>query len=113
MSGSVHNRFRSKVVDFAGLVAFLRNQHPSKTAEAVEMNCGVPACTVRKWLTGETTPSGLALASIMLAYGPEAFAACVKCAPSWLSAAVRAEMSEKLKAKIAADQRRLEELTNL
>jgi hypothetical protein len=107
MSGS------SNIVDFAGLAAFLRKAHPQKTCEAVEASCGVPACTVRKWLTGETTPSGSALAVIMLVYGPEAFASCVKFAPAWLSAAVRVEMAERLKAKIARDQQTLNDLTSL
>jgi hypothetical protein len=113
MSGSKSNRLRSNSIDFSGLVAFLRDQHPSKTAESVEAHCGVPACTVRKWLAGETTPGGFALASILLAYGPEAFAFCVKCAPSWLSAAVRADMADRLKQRISRDQQTLNDLTSL
>lgn len=110
LSGSIGARFRAHLIDFSGLVAFLRQEHPTKTAESVEALCGIPAPTVRKWLSGETTPSGAAPATLLLAYGPEAFASCVKCAPRWLHAAVREEMTEKLESEIAERERRLADL---
>jgi hypothetical protein len=111
MSGSFSDRFRSKLVDFSGLVAFLRAEHPNKTAEAVEARCGVPATTVRKWMSGETNPNGKALVLLMLEYGPEAFASCVRCAPDWAKAAVRAEMTRKLESEIVERERQIADLS--
>jgi hypothetical protein len=110
LSGSIGARFRAHLIDFSGLVAFLRQEHPNKTAEAVEAICGVPAATVRKWLSGETNPNGTALATLLLAYGPEAFASCVAYSPGWLKAAVRDEMTRKLEQQISERERRLAEL---
>ena len=110
MSGSIGARFRANFIDFSGLVAFLRQEHPSKTAEAVEAHCGIPAATVRKWMAGETNPNGFALAVLVLAYGPESFAACVKCSPDWLKQAVQQEMAARLENEIAERERRLADL---
>jgi transcriptional regulator with XRE-family HTH domain len=107
MSGSIGARFRAKLIDFSGLVAFLRNEHPTKTAESVEAHCGISAATVRKWMSGETNPNGTALAILLLAYGPEAFASCVKCSPDWLACAVRQEVVRKLNSEIEDRQRKL------
>ena len=110
MSGLIGARFRANLVDFSGLVAFLRQEHPIKTAESVQAFCGISAATVRKWLSGETNPNGAALATLLLAYGPEAIASCVKCSPRWLKAAVREEMTERLESEISERERRLAEL---
>jgi hypothetical protein len=113
MNSRIKGKKWSDRVDFVGLSAFLRAEHPAKTPQAVEAKTDIPADTVKKWLGHEAAPSGGNLLTLALVYGPQVLAACIKGAPAWLDAATRAEMARKLKDKIAADQRTLHELTDL
>ncbi len=72
------------------LTAFLRSQHPIKTADSVSARTGVKAETVQKWLDQGCAPSLTAVLAIVMAYGPEALATVLgDRAPAWLSAAHR------------------------
>ena len=110
VSGNLRARFRANHIDFSGLSDFLRREHPTKTADGVAGQTGIPAKTVRKWLDGETAPNGTALLALALAYGPQLLAACVKGAPSWLDAATRHDMARKLNDRIDRDRQALEDL---
>jgi hypothetical protein len=98
-------------INFEGLQAFIRSEHPVKTALCVEAATGIPSDTVKKWISGEASPNGRALLTLAMVYGPQVLAACVNGAPKWLDAATRAEIARKLTAEIADRQRELSELT--
>ncbi|WP_238310225.1 hypothetical protein [Methylobacterium organophilum] len=55
------------------IAAFLRAEHPSKTALSVEGHTGISAKTVEKWLQGASAPSGAAYHQLIKVYGPELF----------------------------------------
>ena len=97
-------------IDLDGLVSFLRAQHPQKTAEDVSARTGHSIATVRKWLSREVTPNGVAITALYLTYGPELLHAVVRGAPAWLSAAVRDAQMRDLEARSAEQQARLAEL---
>lgn len=73
------------------VVAYLKAQHPSKTAEEIEVATGgrVAAETARKWLSRSSAPSFFACLSLIGAYGPGFLAAVMDEQPDWLSAAAR------------------------
>ena len=91
----------SNRVDFEGLAAFLRHAHPSKTAATVAANTGLPADTVKKWLSCEVQPSGKAMLTLICAYGPALISASVKGAPEWCDAEARAAKIAALKSELA------------
>jgi ribosomal protein S16 len=83
------------------LIAYLRNQHPVKTADNVSARTGVKAETVQKWLDQGCAPSWTAVLAIVMAYGPEALANVLgDRAPAWLSAAHREAEAARLDREI-------------
>lgn len=82
---------------------FLRQCHPTKTADHVAAVTGCSRAQVAKWLEGAATPGGPAIARLTLAYGPAFFAAYMgNLAPKWLDDDVReqrmAELDERRRA---------------
>jgi hypothetical protein len=69
------------------LGAFLRRQHPVKTAIAVEAACGVREEAIRKVLAGRSVPSFESLGRLLAAYGPELLVETMDNPPEWLRAA--------------------------
>ena len=92
------------------IITHLREVHPRKPADFVAAEIGISVNTVRKWFSGESTPSAPAVFALINAYGPEFIAAAVPDAPSWLRSAVRTEQLEALKAQADAIKRRMEQL---
>ena len=101
MFGSIRDHVWSNRIDFDGLAAFLRRRHPSKTAVRVAADTGLPADSVKKWLSGEVQPSGRAMLALVCAYGPDFISASVKGAPEWCNSDLRAAKIAKLKAELA------------
>jgi hypothetical protein len=71
----------------ARLGAFLRRQHPVKTAIAVEATCGVREEAIKKVLAGRSVPSFESLGRLLAAYGPELLVETMDNPPEWLRAA--------------------------
>lgn len=95
-------------------VAFVKQLYPSKTADHVAADTGVPSQTVRRWLEGVSKPSWVAFSRLIFAYGPAFLIAVYPKAPKWLDEAHRRERQEALKAeqrRIAAQLAALEPLT--
>lgn len=88
-------------------VAVLTAAHPTKTADHVAALIGEPRGTVKKWLTGETRPGGLAVLKLMGAYGPELAAAFFETPPAWITRATRAAEVDHLKREAARISARL------
>lgn len=84
------------------VIGFLRHLHPTKTAENVSIESGVPAGTVQKWLDRGSAPSVVHFARLVSAYGPDFLATAFASPPAWLNQAVREERAATLKAEIAA-----------
>lgn len=84
---------------------FLRGIYPSKTAENVSYDTGIPSDTVRKWLEGVAKPSWAGLSRLIFAYGPAFLVAVYPKAPAWLDEAHRRERQGALR----AEQRRIQE----
>lgn len=82
-------------------VAFIRSRYPSKTAECVSSDIGVPASTVRRWLEGAASPSWAAFSRLIFAYGPAFLVAVYPNAPKWLNDAHRQERLCALQAEQA------------
>lgn len=90
------------------LAAYLRQQHPSKTADAVSDRCRgrVSPDQVRKWLKRGSAPSGEALLWLATAYGPTllvtCFGPCPVGQPDWLSLALQVERASDLDRRMRA-----------
>ena len=116
MSGIVESRSRDDLANVRasggdGLAGFLRRRHPSKTAEAVAAETGLPAGSVRKWIYGETTPSLSALAVLAESYGAECLAAAfLGHVPAWLDEAVRVQRRAEYLRQIAETKAKLDRL---
>jgi hypothetical protein len=92
------------------VAAFLRQRHPTKTAEAVEAYTGIASATVRKLLERASAPSFPTFVRLVLAYGPAFLCAVLDEPPGWLDAAARAEEMAALEAehlRIAGELSRL------
>lgn len=83
---------------------FLRRLYPSKTADHVAYDTGIPADTVRKWLEGVSKPSWAGLSRLIFAYGPAFLVSVYPSAPAWLDEAHRRERQDALR----AEQRRIQ-----
>lgn len=90
-------------------IAFLRAQHPSKTAEEIEAatHGRVSAATAKKWLSRVSAPSFFACIALISAYGPAFLAAVMDDQPAWLQAAEREAEHAAIRRQIAALQKRL------
>jgi hypothetical protein len=97
----IRDRFWSNRIDFVGLADFLRRRHPVKTAASVASETGLPADSVKKWLSGEVQPNGRSVFALICAYGPSLISASVKGAPEWCDTEARAAKIAALKAELA------------
>lgn len=79
------------------ITAFLRREHPNKTADAVEAETGIPRNTVAGWLRIGSPPSGEAMAALIGAYGLRLLAVMLPDA-RWLDDAFQAERLAQLQA---------------
>jgi hypothetical protein len=98
----VRKRGQLSAVCAGRVVEFLRQAHPTKTAESVEAAAGIAVCTVRKWLDRSSAPSFVHSLALIAAYGPGFLAAVMDRPPEWIDAAARAARREELKREIAA-----------
>lgn len=87
----------------SGFSAFLRKQHPTKTADHVHARSGVPADTVKNWLKGRNQVSLQHSILLFTAYGPNVLKSMWSgVVPGWLDSAVQAYALETLERKQAA-----------
>jgi hypothetical protein len=94
------------------VAAHLRRIHPTKTAECVAADIGVPAETVRQWLRGAASPSGPAMLALVGVYGPELLAVALPNAPGWLRRALVAEKRRAAMDELRALTERLGAMDN-
>lgn len=69
-----------------GLISFFRQLYPDDTATRISDDTGIPADTIRKWLSRSGLPSGTTAAGLIYIYGPRFLLATwpEKTAPAWL-----------------------------
>lgn len=104
-SGAGGGRSRAswaEAVDPDGLAAFLRREHPAKTAIHVAARTGESRETVRKWLRRETRPGMRATLVLVCVYGLPLVEACIRRQPSWLAQARAESGRHALAAQLAA-----------
>ncbi|GJE03597.1 hypothetical protein [Methylobacterium isbiliense] len=89
-------------IDAAGMVRWLRERYPAKTATHVAADLGAPVDTVAKWLAREALPNGRMLVLMICVYGPEFLAALLHTPPDWLQIAATEQDQRRLEAKLAA-----------
>ncbi|WP_293862341.1 hypothetical protein [uncultured Alsobacter sp.] len=89
---------------------FLRSVHPSKTAEHVSADTGIPRETIHTWFGRGSAPSCAHVLALITAYGPAFLAAALPARPAWLDGAVREERRQRLEAEISARQAELDAL---
>jgi hypothetical protein len=94
-------------------VAFLRAQHPVKTAEAVEAETRglVSAARVQKWLLGVNKPDFAATMALICVYGPAFLSATLLVEPIWVAHATRAQHLAALEAEHARLSREIQTIT--
>lgn len=93
--------------------AFLRSKYPTKTAENVAADTGLGIDGIQKALDRGSVPSGLAIAAMILAYGPDFLAALLgERTPAWLTAAGQDAEIARLQAQREALDARLATLRN-
>jgi hypothetical protein len=90
----------------ARLGAFLRRQHPVKTAIAVEATCGVREEAIKKVLAGRSVPSFESLGRLLAAYGPELLVETMDNPPEWLrnAAGLHAAAARRAPSRDGEDQ---------
>lgn len=88
--------------------AFLRRMHPTKTADNVAAETGVPVNTIKTWLQRGSAPDAEGYTALWIAYGPEFLEALAGGrSPDWLVQTRRAHEALQLKAEIAALEKKL------
>ena len=91
-------------------VEFIRRLYPTKTADSVAFDTGIPAPTVRRWMEGASSPSWVAFSRLILAYGPAFLAAVFPRQPRWLTDAYQRERLAELEAEQARIQSKIQAL---
>ncbi len=91
-------------------VEFIRKLYPTKTADCVSADTGVPSQTVRRWLEGVAKPSWTAFSRLILAYGPAFLVAVFPSRPRWLDDAYQREQLAELEAEQARIQSKISAL---
>lgn len=91
--------------------AFLRRRHPSKTADNVAAETGIPVNTIKTWLQRGSAPDAEGYTALWIAYGPD-FLDVIAAgrSPEWLTQVRRANEARQLKAQIAALKNKLQEV---
>lgn len=88
--------------------AFLRRMHPTKTADNVAAETGIPVNTVKTWLQRGSAPDAEGYTALWIAYGPEFLEALAGGrSPDWLVQTRRAHEALQLKAEIATLEKKL------
>ncbi|MGW9822264.1 DNA-binding transcriptional regulator YiaG [Methylorubrum extorquens] len=91
--------------------AFLRSQHPLKTAQCVEAETNISANTVRKWLEQGNAPSGSAYDALVCRYGADFLCAVhPEHAGAWFADVARQQRQQRLERKAAALLRQIDDL---
>lgn len=91
--------------------AFLRAQHPVKTAQCVEAETGISAHTVRKWLDQGNAPSGPAYDALVRRYGaPFLCSVHPETRDAWFAHVARMQEQERLEAKARQIRQRLTDM---
>lgn len=91
--------------------AFLRSQHPQKTAQCVEFETAISAHTVRKWLDQGNAPSGPAYDALVRRYGaPFLCAVHPEHADAWFADLERQQRQARLERKALALLRQIDDL---
>jgi hypothetical protein len=85
---------------------YLASKYPTKTAEKVAADTGCTVSTVKRWLYSESAPSFECFRKLILAYGPDILAAVLP-PTSWVERARASLHEDKLRADLAAAQKRL------
>lgn len=84
---------------------FLSDRHPTKTAENVASETGVPLKTVRRWMVDpESEPSLVNFLRLYLVYGPPFLVAVLVNCPAWADAQARRAHAEQLSREIERAQ---------
>jgi len=99
---------KDKTVVAERIADCLRQIHPTKTAERVAADIGVPAATVQKWLERGSAPNNIATMKLLCAYGPEFACAVIPAPPAWLVRAAHDEGQRRIAAQIADLQAKLD-----
>jgi hypothetical protein len=84
------------------IIAFLRDKHPSKTAENVSAETGLGVETVQTWLDRGSAPGIVGAWALVSAYGPEFLCAAMERPPTWCSDVARELRLQQINAGIAA-----------
>lgn len=93
------------------VAAFLRGQHPTKTAQCVEAETEISANTVRKWLEQGNAPSGPAYDALVRRYGaPFLCAVHPEARGSWFDGVARQEHQAQLEQQAAIIRQQLSDL---
>jgi hypothetical protein len=88
--------------------AFLRRKHPTKTADNVAAETGLPVNTIKTWLQRGSAPDAEGYTALWISYGPEFLEALAGGrSPDWLVQTRRAREALQLKAEIAALENKL------
>lgn len=91
-------------------VAFVRQLYPTKTADCVAADTGLPVQTVRRWLEGVAKPSWIGFSRLILAYGPAFLMAVFPRQPEWLTEAYQREQLAELEAEQVRIQSKIQAL---
>ncbi|GEP09855.1 hypothetical protein [Methylobacterium gnaphalii] len=93
------------------MCAFLREQHPVKTASCVEAEAGVSAHTVRKWFDLGSAPSGPAYDALVRRYGaPFLCSVHPETRDAWFAHVARLQEQEQLEARARQITQRLTDM---
>ena len=101
--------FGNNPKDFGEAVeSFLRAKHPVKTAVNVAADTGCTPAQIEKWLEGASIPNGVAVARLIVAYGPE-FLSAVLPPAHWITEAARKSEEAALLKQRAEVEKRIHE----
>lgn len=93
--GHLSNECAAKIVDF------LRARYGgARIPESVEVDTGIPAATVRKWIDRASAPSLAAFVTLIANYGPEFLACVLPRSAAWLDTAARASRHARIQRQI-------------
>jgi len=89
---------------------FLRRMHPVKTAHCVEVEAGIPATTVRKWLEQGCAPSGKHTAALARRYRGFLWAVFPDAENEWVAEVARQDELERLERQAATIRQQMSDV---
>ena len=89
---------------------FLRRMHPVKTAQCVEVEAGIPATTVRKWLEQGCAPSGKHTAALARRYRGFLWAVFPDAENEWVAEVARQDELERLERQAATIRQQMSDV---